>query len=79
MQPKCDFVESVPDPSITTDIDDLDRTSPPIMDEIDDAQEAILSTDEPEPENELFEEKNRDNDSLVVLPETVPLVEKCYQ
>ncbi|XP_065080069.1 titin-like [Ochlerotatus camptorhynchus] len=50
--------------------DDLDNIEVPPMDDIDDEKEEELLEDVPEPTDESFLERDRDNESIIVIPDT---------
>lgn len=56
---------------VTTDLeDDLDNTEAPYMDDIDEEKEDELLDDVPEPKDATFSERDRDNESIIVVPDT---------
>lgn len=50
--------------------DDLDNTEVPNMDDIDNEKEDELLEEVPEPTDESFLERDRDNESIIVIPDT---------
>ncbi|XP_062564346.1 titin-like isoform X2 [Armigeres subalbatus] len=63
--------EQVPNRIVTPDLeDDLDNTEAPCMDDIDDEKEDELLEDVPEPKDATFSERDRDNESIIVIPDT---------